>query len=359
MNFADDYFSARQRFRELAAGHGWELEAQALDARGPNGEELTLDAAWHGRGETALVVSSGLHGVEGFFGSAVQQAALERWPTPPDGVRWLFLHALNPFGFAHLRRANEDNVDPNRNFLLAGQGYRGCAPIYPRLDPLLNPRRPPSVLDAFPLRAAWAILRHGMPALKQAVAGGQYDFPQGLFYGGAAPCQTVRLLQAHLGRWLGDARRVLHFDVHTGLGRWATWKLLADDPLTPARAETLSALYGRDAIADSVPDGLSYLTRGSFGSWCVATFPERDYTYLCLEFGTYPPLRVLAGLRAENQVHHWGRPDSLAGRRAKARLRELFCPAALSWRQHSLEQALAVIGSGGEALIPGHRREQT
>ena len=27
-----------------------------------------------------------------------------------------FLHALNPYGFSHLRRTNEDNVDLNRNF---------------------------------------------------------------------------------------------------------------------------------------------------------------------------------------------------------------------------------------------------
>ena len=359
MSFSPDYFRARQRFRDLATRHGWELESQALDARGPGGEELTLDVAWHGQGETALVVSSGLHGVEGFFGSAVQLASLERWPAPPGGVRWLFLHGLNPFGFAHLRRVNEDNVDPNRNFLVAGEEYRGCAPIYPRLDPLLNPRRPPSALDPFPLRAVWAVLRHGMPALKQAVAGGQYDYPQGLFYGGTAPCQTVRLLQAHLARWLGDARRVWHFDIHTGLGRWATWKLLADDPLPPARAETLAALYGRETIADSIPHGLTYLTRGSFGTWCVATFPERDYTYLCLEFGTYAPLRVLAGLRAENQAHHWGQPDSPAGRRARVWLRELFCPASPSWRQHALEQALGVIGSAGKVLIPGEKGRPT
>ncbi len=27
------------------------------------------------------------------------------------------LHALNPYGFSHLRRANEDNADLNRNFV--------------------------------------------------------------------------------------------------------------------------------------------------------------------------------------------------------------------------------------------------
>ena len=27
------------------------------------------------------------------------------------------LHALNPYGFSHLRRVNEDNADLNRNFV--------------------------------------------------------------------------------------------------------------------------------------------------------------------------------------------------------------------------------------------------
>ena len=34
---------------------------------------------------------------------------------PPRSARY-FIHALNPFGFAWLRRVNEDNVDLNRNF---------------------------------------------------------------------------------------------------------------------------------------------------------------------------------------------------------------------------------------------------
>ena len=31
-----------------------------------------------------------------------------------------------------------------------------------------------------------------------------------------------------------------------------------------------------------------------------------SYFYLCAEFGTYPPVRMLAGLRAENQAQFWG-----------------------------------------------------
>ncbi len=75
---------------------------------------------------SALVVSSGVHGVEGFFGSAVQLAFLEKLPPdwrPPEGAAVVLIHALNPFGFAWQRRFNEENVDLNRNFLLAEQTY--------------------------------------------------------------------------------------------------------------------------------------------------------------------------------------------------------------------------------------------
>ena len=32
-------------------------------------------------------------------------------------VAVLLVHAVNPYGFSHLRRANEDHIDLNRNFL--------------------------------------------------------------------------------------------------------------------------------------------------------------------------------------------------------------------------------------------------
>ncbi len=73
----------------------------------------------------ALVISSGLYGVEGLFGSAVQLALLERYlpdyRLPPD-LAIVIIHILNPFGCAWYRRWNEDNIDLNRNFLLAEFG---------------------------------------------------------------------------------------------------------------------------------------------------------------------------------------------------------------------------------------------
>ena len=116
-----------------------------------------------------VVVSSGLHGVEGYFGSAVQLALLEGEDVVRghcrSGVALVLIHALNPYGFAWVRRANEENVDLNRNFLLTGESYKGSPPRYAALDALLNPKHPPHRLDTFRLRSMVSILRHGMPQL--------------------------------------------------------------------------------------------------------------------------------------------------------------------------------------------------
>jgi hypothetical protein len=184
-----------------------------------------------------------------------------------------------------------------------------------------------------------------MPALKQIVAGGQYEFPQGLFYGGAEPSQTMKILHENLPRWLGNARRVLHFDFHTGLGRWGTYKLLVEQ-----RTEWLERHFGRKNLVTCDPHEVAYQAQGDIGRWCVARFPEIEYTYLCAEFGTYAPLRVVAGLRTENQAHHWCPPDSPATRAAKRHLRELFCPQSPTWRRRVVEQSLTFVERGLQAL---------
>ena len=64
------------------------------------------------------VIISGTRGVEGFCGSGCQVGFLvERvYEGLPKSVGVVLVHALNPYGFAWLRRVNEENVDLNRNF---------------------------------------------------------------------------------------------------------------------------------------------------------------------------------------------------------------------------------------------------
>lgn len=351
--FSPDYATARERFRQGATRLGWKLEAHPIGGVGSQGEELTLDVGYSPGSDAnkVLVVSSGVHGVEGFFGSAVQVALLGEWAAesmPP--VKCLFLHGLNPFGFAWLRRFDENNVDPNRNFLLPEERYAGSPPGYAELDALLNPRHPPSRWEPFTLRALWAIARHGMPALRQAIAGGQYDFPRGLFFGGAAPSRMNQLLQENLGRWLRGSQQVVHLDFHTGLGGMGTWKLLMDYPLSPMQRTQLTDWFGADSFEACDSSQIAYEARGGLGRWCVASHLAPQYLFACAEFGTYGPIQVLAGLRKENQAHHWGIPAAPSTLRAKEGLKELFCPASNAWRSSVLAQSLTLVNQALQGL---------
>jgi hypothetical protein len=354
--FSGDYATARGRFREAASALGWELLSYPVDERGPLGEGLTIDVAVRPSAGTdrALVISSGIHGVEGFVGSAVQLTLLREWAAQRNAlpaVRVLFLHGLNPFGFAWRRRFNEANVDLNRNLLLEGEPFQGSPEGYAELDKLLNPQRPPSRWEPVTLRFLVAIARYGMPALKQAVASGQYAFPQGLFYGGDRPSRTSAVIASHFDGWLGTARQVVHLDFHTGLGAWARCKLLIDYPLTETQRKRLSRWFGPESFEETDPKKTAFTVRGSFGRWCVSQNQGRDYLYAAAEFGTYKPTQVLGGLRAENQAHHWGRPEDATTARAKSQLAELFCPRSESWRTQVLEQSGRLVKQAIDGLV--------
>lgn len=357
--FPASYSASRATFCEAARRAGFQVESHPLpgDVTGPGGEPLSVDVAIRAADCPAapcLLLSSGLHGIEGFFGAAVQHSLLESWTAhpPPSSLRCVLVHALNPFGFAWLRRTNEDNVDLNRSFFSAS-GERPSNTGYAALDGLLNPRRPPSRWEPFVLKALLAILRAGdREAVKQAVAGGQYDFPKGLFYGGCGPSAAQGILEQHLQHWTGGSQRVVHLDFHTGLGRSGTWKLLVDYHPDSRQLATLESFFGRDNIQLSSPGkpGIAYQTSGSLGAWCVSRSAPAEYVYACAEFGTCSDLQVLSALRAENQAHHWDRPGSTATLHARRRLMERFCPASSAWRKRVLKEGQRLVATAVKGL---------
>ena len=346
--FSPDYLTARHRFRAAATAAGARLESHPISGEGPSGEELAIDVALLGADSPShlVIVSSGLHGVEGFLGSAIQSALLEGGLIAgllPTGSALLLLHALEPHGFAWLRRNDAANVDLNRNFLPPGIPFTGSPPLYRDLEDWLNPKcAPRNPVWSLP-RAVALIVRHGTPRLKEAIAVGQYDFPKGLFFGGHEPSPTRRLLAEHLPRWGGPAARIIHLDVHTGLGRSATVKLLLDSSQAD-RVPDLTRVFGPGLLELAEAGGTAYRVNGDFLPWCASeVFAGRRYDGLCAEFGTYPPLRVLLALRAENQAHHWTRPGGPETRQAGKNLREAFAPADPRWRHNTVSLGLDLI----------------
>ena len=346
--FSPSYEVARRRFRDAARATGAALEQHQVDIGEADGD-LTIDVATVGdrAPSWAVVVSSGVHGVEGFFGSAIQLAWLTGQTTgepPPGDGAVVLIHAVNPYGFARIRRTNEHNVDLNRNFLDTADAFTGAPDGYKRLDPFLNPASPPCPLEPFRLKALWHIRRHGLPALKDAVAGGQHRFPRGLFFGGHGPASSTRIIRKHLAGWLGGAPRVMHVDLHSGLGTHGRYRLLLQESARSPNVEWYRDTFGFDVVEPlATAGGTSYAARGTLGGWALTHLGDTRYRFVCAEFGTHSILRVLGALRAENLAHVFGRPGRRANHRVKTELLECFCPRSDRWRERVVAQGLAII----------------
>lgn len=341
--FSADYASARERFRDAARKAGGALSALPIDARGPAGIALTIDMAWLGSKQPSRVLlhTSGLHGVEAFAGSAVQLHLLEQAPAVPADCALILVHALNPYGMAWLRRANENNVDLNRNFLPDGESWSGAPAIYRAIDHFLNPASPPG-FDWFRLRAAWHVLRHGFQPLQQAVAQGQYEFPRGLFFGGRQLEQGPRVYLDWLRRNLGCATYLFALDMHTGLGRWGSETLIAEPGACATPPAALRAALGKAQISSPHPDSTTYAIRGGMGGILPRILPATRIDFLLQELGTYPPMAVFHALREENRLHHHGGGDENLQHPVKLRLREALSPAAPGWRRQAVRLGAAL-----------------
>jgi hypothetical protein len=188
-SFSATYAEARASFRQTAEAAGGALERFPNPNRGPDGGDLSTDVAWFGpqSAERVLVMVSGTHGVEGFCGSGAQVDWLRRGEQAalPAGTAALLVHAINPYGFAWLRRVTEENIDLNRNWI----DFAGGAPANPGYDELAD-AAVPEAWTAESQIASGRVLRaygeaHGAMALQQALSGGQYNHDTGVFYGGA------------------------------------------------------------------------------------------------------------------------------------------------------------------------------
>lgn len=341
--FSPDYATARNRFRAAIAAQNGRLDVLKLQDTGPGGEELTIDVGWFGAAhpERALVHSCGLHGVEGFAGSAIQLQWLEEGiAAPPDDAAIAIVHALNPYGAAWLRRVNEHNVDLNRNFRAPDDDGADPGRDYPLVDDLLNPQSAPRH-DLFYARAAALVLRYGMARIRLAVVSGQRINPRGLFYAGSGLEPGPRMYQDYLAEKLRQAHRITAIDVHTGWGRYGEDTLLLNASANNFRAnQAMREIFGERTQLDD-NDAVAYRVRGAQHDMYYRLFPRAEVHFATQEFGTFSGLRVLAALRAENRWHHYG--QGTVEHPATNQLLHVFCPDDETWRAQVLRRGSAVV----------------
>ena len=117
--FSSDYADARRRFQAAASAIGAPVRSYENPNRGPAGEVLATDCAWIGPEDAGrvLMLLSATHGVEGFCGSGCQIDWMSGDRRLPDDTAALVVHAINPHGFAWIRRVTEEGCDLNRNYI--------------------------------------------------------------------------------------------------------------------------------------------------------------------------------------------------------------------------------------------------
>ena len=349
--FSADYEQARAKFLDAAEDAGLPVEQHLHPFRGPRGEDLAMDVVRDGPADAraVLVVTSACHGVEGFAGSAVQVACLRdaRWRGYAHAreVAVLYVHALNPWGFAHLRRVTHEHVDLNRNFvdfsrpLPVNDGYRA-------LHALLLPPDWPPLRENEEAIEAW-IGTHGMEAFQVAVTQGQYEFSDGLFYGGTAPTWSHRNWRRVLRQHAHAAGRLAWIDVHTGLGpTGVAERILAGraDPDLVARArQWWQTPWARVTVTQDGSSSSAQL-HGELWEAVYQECAHAEYTGITLEYGTVPLKEMLDALRGD----HWLATHPHTGEHEAAEIQQRMVDAfyvnTSTWRAQVLEQA-------GEALV--------
>lgn len=342
-SFSPSYAKARVKFLEAAATAGARIESFNHPLPGHGGEQLALDVALDGdpQSKRLLIVSSGCHGVEGFCGSGVQVFALHdaewREKARAQGVAVLYLHALNPYGFSHLRRVTQENVDLNRNFHDFSKPLPSN-PAYGRVHSLLLPEAwPPD--DANRTATAAFIAENGLKAWQAAISGGQHEFPDGLFYGGNAPTWSNRTVREVLGKYAGQAAQVAWIDLHTGLGPQGVGERIyagRNDAGAVARARH----WWGDKVT-SIYDGssTSALLTGLMWESIHEAAPQAEYTGIALEYGTEPITEILDALRGDHWLaKHPEAPAELASQ-IKERVKRAFYTDTDAWKGQIISQA--------------------
>ncbi|MBV8618634.1 MAG: M14 family metallopeptidase [Curvibacter sp.] len=347
-HFSGTYVEARAKFLEAAAQRGAWVDSFVLEAhRGALGEELATDVALIGATDArkVLLVSSGTHGPEGFCGSGVQIATLNDADLlsrlQRAGVALLLVHAVNPHGFSHLHRTNEDNIDLNRNHI----DFDAPLPVnpdYAGVEPLVLPAQWPPTPEVEAATQAY-IRQHGLEAFRAAVTRGQYHSPDGLFYGGTAPSWSNRTVRSILRRYAASATHLGWIDVHTGLGPYGHGEKIYPGRNTPEDLALARAWWGADVFAPFAGESASPDVSGPVVSAAYDECPTARVVPMGLEFGTLPDLEVLNRLRADTWLRRHPEAPEAQQREIRARLRDAFYCDNEEWKGMVLGQARVVL----------------
>lgn len=297
----------------------------------PDGAPLRCQSAWLGAADASAVVVliGGTHGIEGFAGSAVQTDFLGLLASGdcelPADTALLCINALNPWGYAHLRRCDHEGIDVNRNFIdfscapPENPGYEGLRDLFRIADPQQRQRALDQQAELL-----------GQRAYEIAFSAGQYTDPHGPFYGGTAPSFSRGVIESLMAEHALARRRLAVIDVHTGLGPYGYGEIICDHAPDSGGAATALRWFGPSCALPAEGTSSSVPKLGLLDYAWHAIMAE-DSCFVTLEFGTLGTASLFSVLLDEAAC--WARADENGKARVATRMREHFYPRDEIWRE--------------------------
>ncbi len=346
--FKTDYSQARQTFREkalLVQSQFPESKLFKINVPSKIDTDLTVDVLYipcFNEKNKIMIISSGVHGVEGFVGNAVQSLFMDKFINDSllkeTGV--LMVHAVNPYGFKYFRRVSENNIDLNRNSSADTIVYSTVNEGYPKVYSFINPYGKVNTKSCanrmFTIRAMFKIIKASMPVLRQAILQGQYQYPEGLYYGGKTFEPQIKQLALLIDSICEPYNTVFTGDFHTGYGERAKLHLFPNpvDENTRKRMEGVFQGYQID-WGDSKD---FYTTTGDFVNFTGELNKNKKFIPMTFEYGTLNSQKTKGSLKSihnmilENQGFQFGYKKERDSLKVKKNFIEMYYPSDQEWR---------------------------
>ncbi len=316
-------------------------------------EGLTIDwitAQPINQNKNLVLITTGLHGVEGFVGVAMLDLFIKEYIPLLDpqitGIQ--LVHAINPWGMANTRRVNRNNVDLNRNFMERQEIFLDeFNPDYINLEGTLNP--------VHPLKALWIeeigflknvivnLSRYGVQSMRGAVMLGQQSNPAGLYFSGRKFQPETIFMKKMIIQSLSSYDSVLHIDMHTGYGP-SSQMTIVNSPAESRKSDQLINDFQYPRILQADPEQF-YSMQGDMVDWVYRLkeidFPKVKHFGTAFEFGTYGEgiLKEIKSLRTmiyENQIVQHGSSSAELQAYMRKEFLEMYFPRSSRWREKAI-----------------------
>ncbi len=302
--------------------------------------------------ENLLILTTGVHGIEGYIGSVMLDVFFEEiYPeldTQTTGVQ--IVANVNPYGMKYMRRYNENNVDLNRNFILDWDDFDYASnKDYPEVKSFLQPEK--KIGNAFwhevgfYLRLAKEAITKGASKVSDALLTGQYEYPQGVYYGGIKDEKSTAYLKGVFNDCLdSEYENIVHIDIHSGYGPRYNMVIFNSVYDTMTEAQTKEAFSYDYVIAHD--SEAFYATTGDttdyFYRLAESKNSDKDLFSTCFEFGTigdsfFDSILSLKYTVDENRQHWYPSDNRVTSEVVFENYKELFYPTETQWREKTVQ----------------------